>query len=203
MENIFLRMFDMSIAAGWMIMAVIVLRVLFRNIPKNICCVLWILVFVRLLCPFTLESSLSIIPGTQTVDHILLNNSRNPETASRTNVNQMVNPDMAEPNKLSVTDVTYNVNDSRYLNIVFDIIASLWLPIAFVLIIYTIITSIRLRRKVAVSIRVNDNIFICDYIDTPFILGLIKPKIFIPSGISDEQMDYVTRHEISHLHSVC
>ena len=194
MANFFIDLFNMSITASYLVLAVVIARALLKKAPKWITCLLWAMVGFRLICPFTIESVLSLIPGTQTITANETSVIR-PFTVQSgiagidTNVNEFLGDKYAE----GVTVPTNTFAD------VTTVLSVIWLVGLICMLIYGFISYIRLRKRVGVSLLFKDNIYYCDNIDTPFILGFFKPKIYVPSGISEEQTGYITLHEKAHL----
>lgn len=194
MVNVFIDLFNMSITASYLVLAVMIVRLLLKKAPKWISCLLWALVGVRLVCPFSIESALSLIPSSQT---IAVNDSSigRPFTiqsgvpAVDINVNEFVDSKYYE-------GVTVPQNTFTDMT---TVLAIVWLVGLFAMLLYGVISYLRLRKRVGVSLLFKDNIYYCDNIDTPFILGFFKPKIYVPSGLSDEQIKYITLHENAHL----
>ena len=184
----------MSITASYLVLAVVIARALLKKAPKWITCLLWAMVGFRLICPFTIESVLSLIPGTQTITANETSVIR-PFTVQSgiagidTSVNEFLGDKYAE----GVTVPTNTFAD------VTTVLSVIWLVGLICMLIYGFISYIRLRKRVGVSLLFKDNIYYCDNIDTPFILGFFKPKIYVPSGISEEQTGYITLHEKAHL----
>ncbi len=194
MANFFIDLFNMSITASYLVLAVVIARALLKKAPKWITCLLWAMVGFRLICPFTIESALSLIPGTQTITANETSVIR-PFTVQSgiagidTSVNEYLGDKYAE----GVTVPTNTFAD------VTTVLSVIWLVGLICMLIYGFISYIRLRKRVGVSLLFKDNIYYCDNIDTPFILGFFKPKIYVPSGISEEQTGYITLHEKAHL----
>ncbi|MBQ7115479.1 MAG: hypothetical protein IJN94_03575 [Clostridia bacterium] len=194
MANIFIDLFNMSITASYLVLAVVVARLLLKKAPKWINCLLWALVGVRLICPFSFESALSLVPSSQTIS---VNNSSTgrPFTVQSgvsvidNNINEIVNSKYYE-------GVTVPANTFADMTTILSII---WLFGLFAMLLYGMFSYLRLHKKVGVSLLFGDNIYYCDNIDTPFILGFFKPKIYVPSGITDEQISYISLHEKAHL----
>ena len=194
MANIFIDLFNMSITASYLVLAVVVARLLLKKAPKWINCLLWALVGIRLICPFSFESALSLIPSSQTIS---VNNTSTgrPFTvqsgvpAVDTNINEFLGDKYYE-------GVTVPANTFADMT---NVLAIVWIVGLFAMLLYGSISYLRLHKKVGASILLNNNIYYCDNIDTPFILGFFKPKIYVPSGITDEQISYIALHEKAHL----
>mgnify|MGYP003292710498 CR=1 FL=1 len=194
MANIFIDLFNMSITASYLVLAVVVARLLLKKAPKWINCLLWALVGIRLICPFSFESALSLIPSSQTIS---VNNTSTgrPFTvqsgvpAVDININEYLGDKYYE-------GVTVPANTFAGMT---NVLAIVWIVGLFAMLLYGSISYLRLHKKVGASILLNNNIYYCDNIDTPFILGFFKPKIYVPSGITDEQISYIALHEKAHL----
>lgn len=193
MEALFLTVLNMSITAGWLILAVAVLRLLLKRSPKWLACALWSLVAMRLVCPFTPESALSLIPSAQTVSPDIIY-AKTPEIHSGVNAfDNVVNPAL---NQAFAPDVTSSANPLQIVSFAF---ARLWVIGMAVMFAYALISWLRLRKKVQTATPLKENIWICDEIATPFTFGIFKPRIYLPSDTAAEEADYVIAHEISHL----
>lgn len=209
MNALFIRLFNMSITASWLILVILLLRLIFQKAPKAIRIVLWSLVGLRLILPFSLESVLSLIPSAQTVSLQPAQEfvpvvpgspalTSMPEAAVRPVIdsgfpfiNEAVNPVLS---RVQTTETS--VDSVRNL---LSVLTVIWLIGVAALLVYALLAYIRLHRKVSPALRLQGNIWISDYADTPFILGLIKPRIFLPSGLAEEQLPYVIAHEQAHL----
>lgn len=190
MSEIFLKLFNMSITASWLILAVVLLRFVLKKAPSWINCLLWGLVGLRLVMPFSLESIFSLVPSAEIIPQSNMSSTEAPLIDSGfASVNQTVNPIITE---------TY-VEHGNQLPSLLTIFSVIWLGGIAAMLIYGVISYALLYRKVRISILHKENLYFCDNVDTPFILGIIKPKIYLPSGISEEQLEYVIKHEKAHL----
>ncbi len=193
MENIFLKVFNLSITASYIIIAVAILRILLKKTPKWINCLLWGIVALRLSIPFSIESIFSLIPSAEPIPQNIVTAQTPAIDSGFSAVNNAINPVISNA-------LTPNASDSANpMQIVIFIASVLWALGVAAMIIYGIVSYVRLRVKVAPSILYKDNIYYCDNITSPFILGIIKPKIFLPSGINQNDIDYVIAHEKAHL----
>lgn len=193
MTEVFLKIFNMSIMAGWIALAVIMLRLLLKKVPKWISCLLWVLVGVRLVCPFSFQSVLSLIPSTETIPKDALYSAAPSIDSGIPIVNEVVNPIIAE-------SFTPNVSDSvNPMQILLSVAAVIWIVGIAGMLAYAVVSFIRISRRVRECVEVEKKIFICDRIDTPFILGIVRPRIFLPSAMSETDMEYVLAHERAHL----
>ena len=193
METVFLHLLNMSITAGWIALAVIILRLFLKKAPRWITVLLWGLVGLRLLLPVSIESVLSLIPSAETVPPEIIY-AQEPVIHSGVDVfNSAVNPVISE----SLAPVAgASVNP---VQIILFIATVVWLVGLTGMLLYTLISYLRLRHKVKVSMSIDKNIYICDSINTPFILGVLRPKIYLPSTLTSEEQEYVLSHEKAHL----
>lgn len=193
MSAVFLKLLNLSITAGWMIAAVIIVRFFLKKAPKWISCVLWALAAIRLICPFSMESALSLVPSSKTIpDNIGMMNQ--PEIDSGIPViNKVVNPALAgsftpEPSA-----------SANPLQIVLTVCTAVWLAGMAAMLCYALISFIRLKKNVGASISVGKNILVCDEVKSPFILGIFRPLIYVPSSMNGATLDSVIAHETAHI----
>ena len=194
MENIFLHLVNMSITAGWIALAVMILRLFLKKAPKWITVLLWGLVGLRLILPVSIESVLSLIPSAETIPPEIVY-AQEPQIHSGIEVfNSAVNPVISE--SLAPSGELTSINPVQVLLAIATVV---WIAGVAGMLVYTLISYLRLRHKVRVSMSIEKNTYICDDINTPFILGIIKPKIYLPSNLTASEQDYVLRHEKAHI----
>lgn len=193
MSVLFLKILNMSIAASWLILTVIIIRPLLRKAPKRILFLLWAIIAVRLVFPFSIESIFSLIPSSETVP-LNIELEKNPSIDSGIGIiNNTLNP---------VILGSYSPKPAASANplqIIIPVIAAIWLAGVVIMLSLALISYLRLKKEVAASILLRDNIMICDNIKSPFILGIIKPMIYLPSTLSEVSTDYVISHERAHI----
>lgn len=193
MSTIFLKLLNLSITASWLILAVLGLRLLLKKAPKWQVCLLWSAVAVRLIFPFSIKTSLSLIPSAQTISPDILYMPK-PEIHSGIPVlNSLVNPVIQ--GSLSATPTA----SANPLQIWTELAALVWLAGMIILFLYAGISYGRLSRRVKASLQLEEGVWICDDIDSPFILGFIKPRIYLPSGLEKDQLALILAHEKAHL----
>lgn len=193
MEQIFIKILNMSISAGWIVLAVVLLRNVLKKAPKYIRCILWAAVGIRLVCPFSFESIFSLVPSAETVpQEIMLSHSPQLNTGIGS-LDQVINPIVSE----SFAPEPYE--SANPLQVLGFIAAVVWLTGVAAMLIYALFSYIALKKKVSASLNLRSDIFLCDNIDSPFILGMIKPRIFVPSGIDEQSLASVEAHERAHL----
>ena len=198
MGDIFLELLNRSITAGWLILAILCIRLLFRKIPKWVNCLLWGMVAIRLICPFSFESQFSILPSTEPIktSTIVEGKVQNdiPSIDSRlTIVKNTINPMLTET-------FAYKESDSAApLQIVAYVAGLVWCCGMVLLIICALGSSVKLCKLVREAVCVRDNIYICDAVKSPFILGIVKPRVYLSSALCKREMDYILAHESVHL----
>ena len=193
MSSLFLKIVNMSIAAGWLILAVIALRFLLKKAPKWSVCLLWAFAAVRLVCPFSIESVLSLIPNAETVP-ANIEMMRYPAVDTGVNViNEAVNPvinGLFEPNPIS---------SANPLQILIPLFACVWIAGIVIMLLYALISYRKLKKSVAASVPAGEGVMVCDEVTSPFILGLFRPMICLPSSMEGQTREYVLAHERAHL----
>ena len=200
MEMIFLNVFNRSLAAGWLILAVIVVRLLLKKAPRRLSCVLWAVVAVRLLCPFFPASSFSLIPSRETISAEVVRFAPAPAIDSGIPaLNEALNPMIGE--RFAPAPGT-SVNPLYIWTAIAGIV---WLVGVAVMAGYALLSSLRMRSVVREAVPLEsgaalpDNVWLCDAVRSPFILGIVRPKIYLPSGITREQMLCILAHEQAHV----
>ncbi len=193
MTDLFIRVLNMSIAAGWIVLAVVVLRLLLHKAPRWIMVALWGIVALRLICPFSLESVLSLIPSAQTVSPEIMMDPTPTIESGVPIVNNAVNP-------IIESTLTPHMEDSvNPLQIWIPVASVLWLAGIAALLVYTVVSYLRLRYRVSTAVRLRDNVFLSEKVASPFVLGVVRPKIYLPYNISAEDMQNVIAHEQAHI----
>lgn len=192
-EAVFLKILNMALSAGYLVLAVLVLRLALRRAPRWVHCVLWGLVGVRLVCPFTLESVLSLIPSREVVSPTITTSPSPQIQSGMPLVDGSLNPVIGQT---MAPDPIASVNP---MQVVVAIAAYVWVAGAVVMLTVALVSYWRLRRRVAEATPLRDNIFQCENLPTTFILGIFKPRIYISYTISEEDLPLVLAHEQAHL----
>ena len=194
MAAVFLKLLNLSISASWLVLAVLVLRLVSKRSPKWVNVLLWGIVALRLVLPFSIESALSLIPSAETVSPAAVQFAPAPTITSGVSViDNAVNPALSEH---FAAAPTASVNP---LYVWTEIAGWVWLIGLGAMLLYALVSYLRLRRRVSVSLCVRENIYLCDAISSPFILGVVKPRIYLPSGLDEVQRQNVLSHERAHL----
>ena len=194
MAAVFLKLLNLSISASWLVLAVLVLRLVSKRSPKWMNVLLWGIVALRLVLPFSIESALSLIPSAETVSPAVVQSDPAPTITSGVSIiDNAVNPSLSEH---FAAVPTMSVNP---LYVWTEIAGWVWLIGLGAMLLYALASYLRLRRRVSVSLPIQDNIYLCDAISSPFILGVVKPHIYLPSGLDEVQRQNVLSHERAHL----
>lgn len=194
METLFLKLLNMSIAAGWLILVVVGLRVVLKGAPKGIHCLLWALVGIRLACPFSWESALSLIPSGETVHPDILYSKAPTIHSGITALNRAVNPVISQ--SLAPAAEVTSVNP---MQVIVATATALWLVGMAALLLYGGASYVRLRWRIGDGVLLGENIWQSEKVDAPFLLGLLRPRIYLPFGMAAESMACVIAHERAHI----
>ena len=213
MSVIFVEILNLSLSAGFVASVIILIRLLMKKAPKKYSYALWAVVFFRLICPFTLELPVNAVPVQPlTIPRSIIYNN---ETAAVQSNESAINNDVPTVDNAATTIDsaiktfdTANVKPSSPVNpvtsatpvqIALEIGTYVWLTGALALLLYGAISYLQLKKKVCTAIRTYDNIYETDQINTPFTLGFIRPKIYLPVGINEKQLQYIIEHEKKHI----
>lgn len=192
MAEIFQKALNMSIAAGWLILAVIALRLLLRRAPKRFRLLLWAVVGLRLALPWSIESALSLIPSAQTLpEGIMLERAPVLDTGISA-LNGAINPGFtaAFTPELGVS--------ANPLQVLLPIAAALWMLGAAAMLLWALVSWLRLRKRVREAVRLEENVYECE-IASPFVLGLFRPRIYLPFSLENGERELVLAHERAHI----
>ena len=193
MEAVFLKIVNMSINATWLIAVVALLRLVLSKAPKQLRCILWGLVALRLVLPFSIESVLSLLPSPQTLPDNILYTASPVIDSGIPLVDNAINPILSS--SLSPQPMA-SANPTQILSFVYS---QLWILGIVVMALYALGSWLHVKKKVSASLPSGKGIRLCDYIDSPFILGLFRPVIYLPSSLEEKNLAYVMAHEKSHL----
>jgi len=193
MTNVFLKVLNMSISAGYVVLAVLLLRLVLKKAPKWIAVTLWGIVAVRLICPFSFESVLSLIPSAEVVSpDIMLD--RNPQINSGIPiVNQVINPVISES---FAPDPMTSANP---LQLWIPTFAAIWILGMIAMLVYTVVSYARVKHRIGTAVRLRDNIYQSESVVSPFVLGIFTPKIYLPFNMNEQNTSHVIAHEQAHI----
>ncbi len=189
MSEVFIALLNRSIAASFLVLAVMIWRWCFAKAPRWITCLLWGVVALRLVVPFSFESVLSLVPSAQTVPPSIVTDAVPVIHSGIPLVNMTVNPLLSQAGETT----------REPWRAVLEIAPYVWVLGMLAVVIYGIVSYVRLRRRVRVSLCVRENVYLCDDIDMPFILGFLHPRIYVPSGLDETAMRCIIAHETAHL----
>ena len=194
MAAVFLKLLNLSISASWLVLAVLALRLVSKRSPKWMNVLLWGMVALRLMLPFSIESALSLIPSAETLSPEVVRFDPAPTITSGVEfIDNAVNPSLSESFAAAPLASVNPLYVWTYLA------GWVWLIGLGAMLLYALVSYLRLRRRVSVSLCVRENIYLCDAISSPFILGVVKPRIYLPSGLDEVQRQNVLSHERAHL----
>ena len=193
MNELFLKIINMSISASWLVLAVLILRFVLKKAPKWINVLLWGIVAIRLICPFSFESTLSLIPSAETIPLNIGMDTTPTINSGISAINNAVNPIISQSNT-PMAGASVNL-----LQITIGIYEYIWIFGMIALALYTAISYWRLRRKVDTAVRYKDNIFQSENVSFPFVLGIIKPRIYLPFKMNGQYLEHVVAHEQAHV----
>ena len=194
MSGIFLKLLNLSISASWLVLVVLALRLVLKRAPKWVNVLLWGMVALRLMLPFSIESALSLIPSAETVSPEVVRFDPAPTITSGVEfIDNAVNPSLSESFAAAPLASVNPLYVWTYLA------GWVWLIGLAAMLLYALVSYLRLRRRVSASIPLRENIYVCDEVPSPFILGIVRPRIYLPSALDEAQWGSVLSHERAHL----
>ena len=194
MNELFLKIVNMSISASWLVLVVLIPRFVLKKAPKWVNILLWGIVAIRLICPFSFESALSLIPSAETFPEKVISGPSFDVQTGITPVDNRINDYLGDRYFEGVTVPANNGNN------IMTILTIVWTIGILLLVAYTVISYWRLRRKVDTAVRYKDNIFQSENVKSPFVLGIIKPRIYLPFNMNGQDLEHVVAHEQAHIH---
>lgn len=193
MEALFLKLVNMSITASYLVLATVGVRLVFRKTPKWVLCLLWGLVALRLVCPVTLESALSLIPSAEPLPQEIIFTAAPRIQSGVEAVDQVVNPALGQ----SLTPAPgASANPTQIWSFV---LSRLWAVGVAGMVLYALFSYLMLRRRMATAFLVEPGIKCSERVNSPFVLGLLRPMIYLPAHMEPEDRDYVIAHEKAHI----
>lgn len=193
MDDVFLKLVNLSISASWLILAVLVLRIVLKKAPKWVMPLLWGVVALRLVCLFSIESALSLIPSAETIPSEIVTETREPVLYEQATLDIVTNPTLP-----SAAEVPVGVSRQQ-AQVDFNIYSILWLAGMAALLVHALVSAGKLKRKLATAILLRDNIYESEFVDSPFVFGVVKPNIYLPMHMDEGTAAYVIAHEHAHL----
>ena len=193
MNELFLKIVNMSIAASWLVLAVMVLRLIPKKAPRWINVLLWGIVAVKLVFPLSIKSAFSLIPSAETIPLNIEMDATPAIDSGISAVNDVINP------VFSTSFAPAPLSSANPLQIWIPLAALLWICGMAAMLLYTAISYWRLRRRVDTAVLYKDNIYQSEFVDSPFVLGMIRPKIYLPFRMEPQAMAHVIAHECAHI----
>lgn len=193
MSELFLEIVNRSIAASWIVIAVLILRFCLKKAPKWVNVLLWGIVAVRLIFPFSIESALSLIPSAETVSPSIMMETAPSVQTGVPALDQVINP-VIDHSLAPAPGASANP-----LQIWIPVLTVIWLWGVAALFLYSAVSYRRLRRRVCEAVILRDNIYQSENVCSPFVLGIIRPKIYLPYHMDKREMDHVIAHEQTHI----
>ena len=210
MQELFLELVQLSLIGSLFVLAVILVRIIFRKAPKWLFCLLWSVVALRLICPIFVESDFSLVPDRLASGQIISNVGNNyigevniiyENDAGYSNaVDAGRQPIYSDSGYYVVTEKDSYDAPATVEETVFPVLSWIWLVGMVLMLTYTAVSYLALKRKMEEATLLRDNIWQCEQVESPFVLGIIKPRIYLPYQISDSDMDNVIAHEQAHIH---
>ncbi len=193
MTDIFLKLINMSISASWLVLIVVILRLLLKKAPKWLNPVLWGIVGLRLVLPFSIESALSLIPSSETISPEIMYSQQPIINIGIPALNSVVNP------IISQSFTPDHAASANPLQIWIPIIAIVWIVGIAAMLIYTFISYLHLSRRVKTAVLLTDNIYQSENVTSPFVLGILRPRIYLPFNMNENDRAHVVAHEQTHI----
>lgn len=193
MADVFIKTLNMGIAAGWLIVAVVVLRVLVKRAPKRFRLLLWAVVGLRLVLPVSIESALSLVPSAQTLPEGVMYAAAPELNTGIAALNDAINP------ALTAAFAPEPAASANPLQVLLPVASVIWLAGAAAMLLWALVSWLRLRRRVAEAVLLEGNVFESERVASPFVLGLIRPRIYLPFGLDEGAREQVLTHERAHI----
>ena len=193
MSELFLKIVNMSISASWVVIAVLTLRFCLKKAPKWVNVLLWGIVAARMVFPFSIESVLSLIPSAETISPTIMMEQTPSVQTGVPALNHVINP------VISGSFTPAPGASANPLQIWIPVLTGIWLFGIAALFLYSAVSYWRLRRKVCEAVILRGNIYQSEKVCSPFVLGIIKPKIYLPYHMDSREMDHVIAHEQTHI----
>jgi beta-lactamase regulating signal transducer with metallopeptidase domain len=195
MINLFIAILNMSLIASFVALGVILIRIPLKKAPKVFSYALWAVVLFKLLCPFTIETTLSLVPvKAEPVPQNIIYSQTPSIDSGISFVDNSIN--RAIKNTVPPANPATSINP---MQIILFALSCIWLAGIAVLLLYSLVSYFRLKYRVRMVIPVRENIYETDRIKTAFVLGFVHPKIYVPVGLSEQEIDYILKHEQTHI----
>ena len=210
LDSLFMKILDMTAMGSLVIGIVVLARLALKKQPKIFSYCLWAVVLLRLLCPVSFSMPVSLLPAMPAVEnhYVLSDVPLKPENVGTALVDTFQS---AASGQLGQTQQTITVQDPDYnygypheitydwWNIPVLLGQYVWVLGVAVMLLISLVQFLRLRNKLREAARLRDNIYICDRLDTAFVMGLVKPRIYLPASLSEQEQRYILLHEQHHI----
>lgn len=191
LDNLFLQILNMSFTSSIVILFVLVARLLLKKAPKIFSYALWSVILFRLVCPFSFESLVSLLPSNPAPISNKILYAQSPQiNTGITGIDNVVNA------TLPVPAFGASVNPMQIWTFIGEIV---WLAGIAILLLYSVISLIRLQNRLKNAVHEKENVYLAEHLDTPFVLGIFRPKIYLPAALSPEEKQYILLHEQIHI----
>ena len=207
LDTVFLKILDMSLAASLAIAVILLARLCLKRAPKVISYALWAVVLFRLLCPVTVESAVSIMPEKELVSQeydmsvepfSVLSSTEEATQLAGEALKDVVDTQYVQTVEGDPIEQSNHVPASPK-EIILMIGSYVWLAGIAVMLIRATVQTVRLRRRLVGAVPMERGVFLADHIDSPFVMGLIRPKIYLPSSLDVHEREYILLHERHHI----
>lgn len=198
MQTIFLKVLNMSLTGIWAVLIVLIARILLKKAPKIYSYLLWGVVFLRLICPFSIKSIFSLIPVKSDAIPMDIAMERYPKIDTGiSSIDFAVNP------HLPPATLGYSANP---LQIYIFILNVIWCVIFVILLLYSVITLLRLKMRLNSAVEWKAEpcpgkvkVYLMENLGTPFVMGIFRPVIYLPRELRGNEREYVLMHELVHI----
>ena len=193
MSELFLKIINMSISGGFLVLVVLLLRLVLKRAPKWVNVLLWGIVAARLICPFSLESTVSLLPSAETISPNIMTDKEPAIQTGVSTLDSIINP-------IIKSSFSPEPGDSANpLQIWIPILCIIWVSGIAILLLYITISYVKLKKKLREAVILRDNIYQSEQVVAPFVLGFMKPKIYLPYCMEEKNLSYVIAHEQAHI----
>ncbi len=193
MSEFFLKVINMSISSIWIILAILLLRIILKKSPKWINVLLWGICAIRLLCPFSIESKISLIPSTEVINPDIMLDKAPEINSGIPMVNRVINP------IITTAFEPTSATSANTLQLWISTFATIWIVGVILLFTYAVTSYAGLKRKINTAVLLCKNVYQSENVLSPFVFGIIKPKIYLPFNIGEQEAKHVIAHEESHI----
>lgn len=198
MDAILIKLLNMSLTASLLALVVMLVRLLFRKMPKKIGVFLWALVALRLILPFSIQSTLSLVPDNEPLRQESFGLSV-PSSSPIVDTDEWTTVGVSGEYEDVYPTVPVDSDGTAMGKKPFPVLPAVWIAGVSAMLLYAAVSYLRIKRKTGASMETEKGVYLCDDIGTPFILGIIAPKIYIPSSLNEAQKSFVLSHEKAHI----